>query len=290
MKRIVVALLGCALAGPGLAQEGARDWDLLNDPGRKLVVAYIGFDNGLTLATRCADGGFETLVTGLPPAGRATRRPLRIAFGEEELVNSQWSVATQDTVAVADLPAPFARRMRAGGRLRILVPGGASDGRNLMYDLQLPASAAAVDHTLTACGRPVTDPRDAELDTLPDEGVPGNLAWAVRPTPTFPNTRYARGFAVITCMTNPDGRLRDCTIESEYPRDGGFGDATLAAARRGRVENLAEPGGPVPAGQALYKVNFIVDGYQTREDEQARRENRAREREQRAAARRASGE
>lgn len=290
MKRSLTTLLACAVALPALAQDASRDWDLINDPRKKLVVAYTSFDNGVTVATRCADGGFETIVTGLPPAGTATRRPLRIAFGDDDLFDSQWSVATDDTVAVADLPAPFARRMRAGGRLRILVPNGSLDGRNLLYDLQLPGSSEAVDQTLTACERPLVDPRDAELDALPDEGVPGNISWAVRPRPNYPNTRYARGFAVITCLTNPNGSLRDCMIESEHPRDGNFGASTLASARRARVQNLAEPGGPVPAGQVLYKVNYVMEGYQTREEEQGRRENRAREREERAAARRASGE
>lgn len=286
MKRSIAAVLVCATALPALAQDATRDWDLMNDPRKKLVVAYTSFDNGVTIATRCADGGFETIVTGLPPAGKATRRPLRIGFGDDELFDSQWSVATNDTIAVADLPAPFARRMRAGGRLRILVPNGASDGRNLVYDLQLPASAGAVDQTLAACRRPLVDPRDAELDALPDEGVPRNITWAVRPRPDFPANNYARGFAVITCMTNPDGSLRGCTIESEHPRDGRFGNATLASARRARLQNLAEPGSPVPPAQVLYKVNFILDGYQTREDVQARRGNRAREQEERAAARR----
>lgn len=290
MKRSLAALLVCATAFPALAQDATRDWDLLNDPRRKLVIAYTRFDNGVTVATRCADGGFETIVTGLPPAGRATRRPLRIAFGEDELFDSQWSVATDDTIAVADLPAPFARRMRAGGRLRILVPNGAEGGRNLMYDLDLPASSGAVDQTLTACQRPLVDPRDAELDSLPDEGVPRNITWSVRPKPRYPVTDYARGFAVITCLTNPDGTLRDCSIESEHPRDGRFGDATLASARRARVQNLAEPGAPVPPGQVLYKVNYVTDGYQTREEEQGRRDNRAREREERATARRARAE
>ncbi|HEX8661199.1 MAG TPA: hypothetical protein VF686_04975 [Brevundimonas sp.] len=271
MKRILSALLACAVALPALAQDASADWDLMTDQRRRLTVAYTRFDNGVTVATRCADGGFETIVTGLPPAGAATRRTLRIAFGDDDLFDSQWSVATDDTVAVADLPAPFARRMRAGGRLRILVPNGATEGRNLLYDLQLPASSGAIDQTLTSCGRPLVDPRDAELNALPDDGVPGTIAWAVRPRPQYPETRYARGFAVITCLTNPDGSLRDCAIESEHPHDGRFGRPTLASARRARLQNIAEPGAPVPAAQVLYKVNYVMDGYQTREEERARR-------------------
>ena len=289
MKRSVASLLACAVALPALAQDASADWDIVNDQRRKLLVAYTRFDNGVSIATRCADGGFEAVISGLPPAGRATTRPLRIAFGDDDLVESRWGVATDDTIAISELPAPFARELRAGGRLRIQVPAGAADGRNLVYDLALPASSGSIDQTLTTCNRPLVDPRDAELDALQQDGVPRNLAWAVRPRPDFPSTNYARGFAVATCVTNPDGSLRDCAVESEHPRDGRFGQAALAAARRARLQNLAEPGAPVPVTRVLYKTHFIMSGYQTREDEARQRESRRLQREERAA-RRAAGE
>jgi hypothetical protein len=290
MKRPLAALLACAVAMPALAQDASADWDLANDQRRKLLVAYTAFDNGLGIATRCADGGFEAVITGLPPAGEASTRSLRIAFGDDDLAETRWTVATDDTAAVAELPAPFARDLRAGGRLRILVPNGALDGRNLMYDLTLPASSASIDQTLTTCRRPLVDPRDAELKALPEDGVPLNLTWEVRPRPSYPATRYARGFAVVTCLTNPDGSLRDCAIESEHPRDGQFGNATLRSARRARLRNLADPDGPVPAGHVMYRTNFVMEGYQTREDEQRLREDRQKQREERSAARRSSDE
>lgn len=289
MKRPLAALLACAIAMPALAQDASADWDLANDQRKKLLVAYVTFNNGLTIATRCADGGFEAVIAGLPPAGRATSRPLRIAFGDDEPVESRWNVATDDTIVVSELPAPFARQLRDGGRLRILVPGASYGGRNLLYDLTLPASSGSIDQTLTTCGRPLIDPRDAELEALQEDGVPASLGWAERPRAQFPDTRYARGFAIITCVSNPDGSLRDCAIESEHPRDGRFGETTLASARRARLQNLADPGAPVPVTRVLYKVHFLVDGYQTREDMERMRENRRRLQEERAA-RRAAGE
>ncbi|MGZ9100083.1 MAG: hypothetical protein ACXW3O_10295, partial [Brevundimonas sp.] len=159
MKRSLTALLACTVALPALAQDASADWDLVHDQRKKLLVAYTLFDNGLSIATRCADGGFEAVIGGLPPAGRATSRPLRIAFGDDDLVEGRWNVATDDTLAVSELPAPFARELRTGGRLRVLIPGGAEGGRNLMYDLVLPASSASIDQTLTTCGRPLVDPR-----------------------------------------------------------------------------------------------------------------------------------
>lgn len=287
MKRTLTALIACAVALPALAQDASGDWDLAQRGD--LLVAYTQFDNGVSIATRCADGGFEAVIGGLPPAGRATSRPLKIAFGDGDLVERRWNVATDDTIAVSELPAPFARELREGGRLRILVPGGAEGGRNLMYDIVLPASSASIDQTLTTCNRPLVDPRDAELEALQEDGVPRNLAWAVRPRVAFPNTRYARGFAVITCVNNPDGSLRDCAIESEHPRDGRFGEVTLASARRARLQNLADPGGPVPVGRVLFKTHFLMEGYQTREDVERQRESRRLQREERAA-RRATAE
>ncbi|MEJ6790361.1 hypothetical protein BrevBR_12475 [Brevundimonas sp. BR2-1] len=285
MKRALTALLACAVALPALAQDASADWDLAQDQRKNLLVAYARFDNGVSIGTRCADGGFEAVISGLPPAGRASTRPLRIAFGDDDLSDSRWGVATDDTIAISELPAPFARELRAGGRLRILVPNGAPDGRNLLYDLTLPASSSSIDQTLTACGRPLVDPRDAELEALEEDGVPRNLAWAVRPRPNFPSTRYARGFAVATCVSNPDGSLRDCTIESEHPRDGRFGQAALAAVRRARLQNLADPGAPLPVTRVLYKTHFLMEGYQTREDVERQRESRRLQREERAARR-----
>lgn len=285
MKRSLTALLACAVALPALAQDASADWDLAQDQRKNLLVAYARFDNGVSIGTRCADGGFEAVISGLPPAGRASTRPLRIAFGDDDLSDSRWGVATDDTIAISELPAPFARELRAGGRLRILVPNGAPDGRNLLYDLTLPASSSSIDQTLTACGRPLVDPRDAELEALEEDGVPRNLAWAVRPRPNFPSTRYARGFAVATCVSNPDGSLRDCTIESEHPRDGRFGQAALAAVRRARLQNLADPGAPLPVTRVLYKTHFLMEGYQTREDVERQRESRRLQQEERAARR-----
>ncbi len=288
MKRSLSALLACAVALPALAQDAAADWDLTNNERNRLMVAHVQFNNGLAIAARCADGGFEAVIGGLPPAGQATSRPLRIAFGDEPLYDTRWTVATDDTVAVAELPAPFARKLREGGRLRVLVPNAAADGRNLMYDVQLPVSSGSIDRTLTTCERPLVDPRDAELDALAEDGVPANIGWLSRPTARYPRTTYARGFAVVMCVSNPDGSLRDCEIESEHPREGGFGEAALGAARRARLRNLAEPPAPVPTLRIAYKTQFVLEGYETPEERQRRRESREVERREREA-RRATG-
>lgn len=277
MKRPVILLLVCGLALPALAQDASGDWDMLRDPDNKLTMAYTQFDSGLGIAARCVDESYEAIITGLPPAGEGETRVLQVAFDDDHLHPQRWNIAVNDTIAVSELPAPFARKLREGGRLRVMIPGGAEGGRNLMHDLTLPASSSSIDETLTACERPLTDPRDAELEALPEDGLPANLSWSRRPRPTFPSpSRYGRGFATVLCLTSPDGSLRDCSVEAEHPQDGGFGDAALRATRRARITNIDDPAAPVPLRRVLYRNMFVMDGYQTAEDRRRARDRSAR--------------
>ncbi|WP_298123825.1 hypothetical protein [Brevundimonas sp.] len=270
MRTAVAALLGVALALPSSVwaqdagpQDVAADWDILRDPGQKTVLAYTVFDVGLGISFRCTDGGFDAVIGGLPPAGAAETRPLTLIFADPERPPHPqiWNVAVEDTMAVSPLPAPLARRLREGGRLQIVVPGAGGEGRNLRYDLTLPVSSAAIDEALTACGWPLVDPRDAALGDLKDDGLPSGLLWARRPRPEYPmgNRVYRRGFAVATCVTAPDGRLRDCVIETEHPRDGGFGASVLSAARRARVERADGSDEPLPPARLMFRTNFIMN-------------------------------
>lgn len=271
---------------PVMAQDATRDWDVHRNTRTESVLAYTVFDNGLGIAVRCIDGAYEAFISGLPPAGDRETRSLDVAFGEDELAPDEWNVGVDDTIAVSDFPAPFARKLRQGGRLQIRVPDGAGEGRALRYDVTLPASSASIDETLTACGRPLVDPRDVQLKALPDTGLPADLDWVRMPRVEFPSrSRYARGFAVTTCLATADGTLQDCAIEAEYPHDGGFGEATLQAVRRARVRDIGgrHGDGALPPAMVSFRVNFVIDGYQTREDLQRMREDRRRQREAREA-------
>lgn len=280
MKRPLAVLLACAVALPALAQDADRDWDVLREPDKKLTAAFTLFDSGLGIATRCVDESYEVVIVGLPPAGAdSDTRELRVAFGDDEPAAQLWNVAINDTTAVSSLPAPFARKLRQGGRLRITIPGGAEGGRNLLHDVVLPASSVSIDETLTVCDRPLVDPRDAELDALPDSGLPTNLVWATPPRPTYPSrARYGRGFAMVMCLTSPDGSLRECSVEAEHPQDGGFGAAALRGTRRARVANAESPTDPVPVAAVLFRNTFFIDGYQTPAERQALRARRPGER------------
>ena len=49
--------------------------------------------------------------------------------------------------------------------------GGGGEGRNLRHVVTLPPSAAAINEVLTACGKPLTDPRDAEMAAINPDAI-----------------------------------------------------------------------------------------------------------------------
>ena len=256
MNRPIAALLACAIAMPALAQDAAGDWDLHRDPRKKMVLAYTAFDVGLSVAFRCIDGSFNAVVAGLPPAA-GDRRMLRLGFRDNEAYESMWTATTDASVVVGDFPAPLAREFRQGGTLRVTVPGGAADGRNLRYDVELPASNGAIDETLMACGRALVDPRDSELRAIGETGLPAGLTWSRAPRPRFPEGgRYASGFVVLTCINNADGSLRDCLVEMEHPHDSRFGRATLDAVGRARIQLTDQPDAPVPVRRVSFRTRY----------------------------------
>ena len=255
--KTLFAAAALAVALPASAQEASADWDLMREPDKKLTIAFLAFDNGLSIGARCMNNSFQVLISGLPPA-TGTTRTLKVAFQEEAFQDQSWNVAETPSVAISDLPSPLARDIREGGKMQIIVVGGAEGGRNLRYVLDLPASSGAVDEALQACGRPLVDPRDAELKALGDDGLPLDIEWARQPRPEYPSGRtYTRGFATVTCITSPNGALRDCVVETEHPLDGGFGAEVLYATRSARVRNKQD--GSVPPGMISFRTNFSME-------------------------------
>ena len=258
MRRAVLLMASVAFAPSASAQDAARDWDLHGDASTRTTMAYTEFSNGLGLGFRCRNGDFSAVVSGLP-ASPTERRTLRLKFGDEDAYETGWNSTTEPTVAVADMPAPLARTFRKGGSLRLTVPGAAANGRDITYVVDLPSSSSAIDETLTRCEKPLTDPRDAELDALPDNGLPSGLSWQTRPRIRYPETRYARGHVVLSCIADQSGRARDCVIESEHPHDGRFGRATLDAMDGARLSNSAQPGAPLRPVRFVFRAHFTMD-------------------------------
>lgn len=258
MRLAVLLITSVAVASSASAQEAAQDWDLHGDASTRTSMAYTQFTNGLGLGFRCRNGDFSAVVSGLP-ASQAERRMLRLKFGEDDAYETGWTTTTEPTVAVADMPAPLARTFRKGGSLRLTVPGAAAGGLDVTYVVDLPTSASAIDETLTRCGKPLTDPRDAELDALPDNGLPTGLSWQTRPRIRYPQTRYARGHAVVSCIADQSGRARDCVIESEHPHDGRLGRATLDAMGGARLTHSTQFGAEIRPRRFVFRTNFTVE-------------------------------
>jgi hypothetical protein len=257
MKRFALPAAVLAVGLPALAQDAARDWDLHQDTATRSTLAYTTFDSGLSLAFRCADGSFAAVLAGLPPE-RQARRTLRLGFRGDPVHDTRWTTTTDRSVVVADYPAALAREFRQGGELKVTVPGGAGNGRDLSYIVPLPTSNAAIDQVLTECGRPLVDPRDIELEAVAEGGLTAGFEWERAPRPRFPRSRYASGFAVTTCMSRPDGALADCVIESEHPQDGGFGEAALKAAERARVRVSGDRDAAVPPRKIGFYTAFVA--------------------------------
>ena len=264
MKRFVICGLVLAAALPAMAQDAAEaDWDIVRDAEKKSVIAYIPVTTGLMLGVRCVDGAFDAVIAGLPehPRGRATR-PLHLAFGDEPLHPTNWNVTTDRTVAISDYPALFARSLRKGGPLKIMIPGGSADGRNLLHDLVLPPSSAAIAETMAACDRPLEDPRDALLPDIGPGGLPAGMHWERPPRPRYPNTNYATGYSVVSCITAADGSLSQCQIESEQPAKARFSNAVMRSLSDARVASDTEPTGQIRRRMIAFRVNFYMQGYE----------------------------
>ena len=262
-RGLTAAVLSLAAATAAAAQD-SDDWDLLVQPENQLTVAYTQFDNGLLLAARCQRGVYQVMIGGLPAAPEVkdfnkSNRILVIGIGDKKAAEQRFMLGDNPSVAFSELPAPLARQMREGGPMTIVAPGGGEGGRNLRYVVELPASNAAIDQSLAACDRPLVDPRDRQLDELEDDGLPISLAWKRMPMPEYPEGRtYTAGFAVITCLSQADGRVDDCVVETEFPVDGGFGAAAMRGTRKGRLENRGGGDGPVPARLIAYRVNYAM--------------------------------
>lgn len=248
MRSVVALVSVLSVASAALAQDQAADWEVLREPEDNTTFAFVRMDSGLTVGFRCVDGVYGALIAGLPPARRGQDlRPLFIRLGDDQDRESRWTVTTDPTVALADYPAAFARALRQGGDLSVMIPRAAEGGRNLRHNLTLPPSAAAIDETLTACGQPLVDPRDAQLADVPADGLPDGLTWQRTPRPRYPNTSYNAGYAVMSCLVAPDGSLTECDVASEFPMDGGFGRNALRAIDDARVVSPNEtPGQYLP--------------------------------------------
>jgi len=66
------------------------------------------------------------------------------------------------------------------------------------------------------------------------------------------------GRATIACVVNAQGRLIDCEVTSEAPRDLGFGAAALAMSESFKMRPQMENGVPVEGGEVRIPLRFLL--------------------------------
>lgn len=271
--RLTAAFVALATATPALAQESApqgEDWTLTSLPERKAIMATIDFTSGLAIAARCVDGVYDVLITGLPDApNRTLSRELGIQAGDQqEPYTSAWTVGTQRNTAFSRIPAVVARDLAKGGKLQVIVPP-TTNGPRTRYVLELNPSSTAIEQTLTACGRPMVDPREVradEIDGNGQDGLPTSVAWQTVPRPSFPESVNGRsptdGYVVLSCVADERGGLTECQTESEQPPGYNLGRSVERSLPRARIKLTDEAvatGRPLAGRMIRFAVNFKME-------------------------------
>lgn len=267
VRSLTIALLALLAGGWASAPQEDRsdDWTLTHLPAGAGLAAGAMFDNGITLLVRCQNDVLDLMIGGLPEAtGRTGMREIGLATGADEPRMTTWTVGTQRSVAFSRLPALVARNLAEGGDLQIVVP---SEGRRMRYVMSLDPSSTAVEQVLTACGRPLVDPRDNRLHGNGQDGLPTPFEWARTPRIEFPHPVGDRsprtGYVTMTCVVVAQGRLDECQIEAEHPAGYNLARAVLRGLRSGRVRLNEEgrAGGHVMEGHMVaFSINFVLQG------------------------------
>ncbi len=74
--------------------------------------------------------------------------------------------------------------------------------------------------------------------------------------PAIASTLSLSGRAVIRCLVDARGGLRDCEVESESPAGFGFGEAALSLSRAFIMRPLTVAGTPVEGGEVRIPIAF----------------------------------
>lgn len=252
--RAVALLTAVGAASPALAQQATEDWDLTTNAEQQLTLATLDFGANV-LALRCHAGALDMLLTGVPISTGATRK-VQVSVGPITAEDQVWIAQSGQPVLGADEPARLARQLRAGGDLDVRLDPESPTDRSRRYRLTAPASVAAVDTVLIACGQPLDEPRDLLL-RLPADEIP---VWTRRPMPAYPPAaaaNIAEAVVRVSCVIAQDWSADDCRVESENPQGHGFGDSAVAASNQARLGPPAS-GVDTRGRLARFSIRFVA--------------------------------
>jgi protein TonB len=105
---------------------------------------------------------------------------------------------------------------------------------------------------------PPPEPPRPSVITQPD--------WMRRPNPEdlaryYPERAQRMGVsgsATISCTVTAQGTLSDCSVVSEDPADGGFGEATLRISKYFKMRPMTRDGAPVSGGTVRIPLRWVM--------------------------------
>ena len=223
-----IAVTGLAMLvafAPVRAQQVADGWDLAVDAPNESVSASIEYASGVAVVVQCRSGGLVTAISHTPLSNSNSRRAV-LTRGDPFSPNVEWETAAGGTAISRD--PSVVRFLRRGGP--VILQSTDDDPAPFSASLELPASGAAVDQVLTACGSPLNRDHDAApsatglLLAAPAVEMP-SAAMLQNGTP---QTVY------LSCLIR-SSRLADCLSEYERPRNPRAGAAAARSADGTRV-------------------------------------------------------
>lgn len=230
MMRATVFGVVAALAATGSATAQEATWTAQTAGDVRL--AYSVFpDAGVAVIARCQAGALELLLQGVQLA--APEIDGAAQFDEGKIREVRWTRSDDGRYLIADRPGHLMRGLTQASAARLQFGFGE---RAAGLDLTPPSDAAPLEGVLSACGQPLTSPRDeAEPLRLASDGDEWLRRGRIR-APSLAVRDHVSGWAQVTCLTGVEGRLTDCEVEAEGPAGYGFGRATVASLEESRLQ------------------------------------------------------
>lgn len=218
-RSLLIAAVVLGFAGPVTAQT-TDDWDVSTDPGRGLTVASVEYSSGAILRVQCHAGQLDVGISGLR-ASPSDSRPYSRTLPDGGLIQSYWTGSSSTGTLLSAQPIRDARSFKAGGALKLA--WGTDAHPPLSIDLDLPSQSTGIDQVLTACGRPLVDPRDRRMavNDLMLEGPKLEISDKA--------ARYGDIQVEISCVVTA-GRLAECQSDHESPTAPEVGEDTARLA------------------------------------------------------------